>query len=53
MHLRGERCKAMADQLTTAGKERLVRRAGVLAPEDIAAVERAVRVQLGFGRDSS
>ncbi len=48
VHLGGERRKAMADQLTTASKERLVRRAGVLKREDISAVERAVRVQLGF-----
>lgn len=46
--VRGERRKAMADQLTTASKQRLVRRAGVLSPEDMLAVERAVRVQLGL-----
>lgn len=42
----GERRKAMADQLTTASKRRLSRRAGRLSPDDIAAVERALRVQL-------
>lgn len=46
----GERHKAMADQVTTASKQRLVRRAGVLAREDLAAVERAVRIQLGLER---
>lgn len=44
--LGNESCKAMADQLTTASKRRLVRRAGALSAEDLEAVERAVRVQL-------
>jgi mRNA interferase MazF len=48
VQLAGERRKAMADQLTTASKERLVRRAGMISREDMVAVERAVRVQLGF-----
>lgn len=38
--------KAMADQLTTASKQRLIRKAGDLSPEDLRGVERAVRVQL-------
>ena len=46
--LNGERCKAMADQITTASKQRLVRRLGALAPEDFTAVIRAVCVQLGI-----
>lgn len=44
----GERRKAMADQLTTASKERLTRQTGKLSPADLEAVERAVRVQLGL-----
>jgi mRNA interferase MazF len=44
--LGGERRKAMADQLTTASKQRLVRRAGELSRDDVATVERAIRVQL-------
>jgi mRNA interferase MazF len=48
VELGGERRKAMADQLTTASKERLVRRAGMLSQADIAAIEQALRVQLGF-----
>ena len=48
VQLAGERRKAMADQLTTASKLRLVRRAGVLSREDLEAVERAIRVQLGI-----
>lgn len=46
VHLEGDRRKAMADRLTTASKQRLVRRAGVLSRADLEAVERAVRVQL-------
>jgi mRNA interferase MazF len=46
--LAGERRKALADQLTTASKQRLVRKAGVLSRADLEAVERAVRVQLGL-----
>lgn len=44
----GARRKAMADQLTTASKERLIGRFGVLSAEHLAAVERAVRIQLGL-----
>lgn len=46
--LGGERRKAMADQLTTASKQRLVRKAGALSRDDLEAVERAVRIQLGL-----
>jgi len=46
--LAGEQRKAMADQLATASKDRLVRRMGLLEPSDVAAVERAIRVQLGL-----
>ncbi len=48
--LNGEARKAMADQLTTASKLRLQRRAGQVSAADLAAVERAVRVQLGLSR---
>jgi mRNA interferase MazF len=44
----GVRSKAMADQITTASKRRLVRRAGILGGDAMASVERAVRVQLGL-----
>ena len=40
--------KAMADQLTTASKQRLLNRAGQLSRSDLQAVEAAVRVQLGL-----
>ncbi len=40
--------KAMADQLTTAAKRRLQNKIGRLDPEDLDAVERAIKVQLGL-----
>lgn len=40
--------KAMADQLTTASKKRLINRVGTLSNEDMQAVENAMRVQLGL-----
>ncbi len=48
VQLDGRPCKAMADQLTTASKTRLLRRAGELRAGDLEAVERAVRLQLGL-----
>ena len=42
------RRKAMADQLTTVSKERLLRRLGRLESEDMAPVERAIVVQLAL-----
>jgi mRNA interferase MazF len=46
--LNGERRKVMADQITTASKHRLQRRLGMLSQEDIAALVRVVRLQLGI-----
>jgi mRNA interferase MazF len=46
--LNGAHRKAMADQITTASKDRLRRRLGVLGEDDIDAVIRAVRLQLGL-----
>ena len=46
--LNGERRKAMADQITTASKRRLQRRLGVLGKQDLEAVGRVVRLQLGL-----
>ena len=48
VRLRGEQRKAMADQLSTISKLRLRERVGRLNREDIAAVERAICVQLGL-----
>lgn len=44
----GRQSKAMADQLTTASKQRLVRKAGDLSAPDLQALESVVRVQLGL-----
>jgi mRNA interferase MazF len=44
----GEQRKAMADQLSTISKLRLRQRVGSLSLLDIAAVERAIRLQLGL-----
>jgi mRNA-degrading endonuclease toxin of MazEF toxin-antitoxin module len=38
----------MADQLTTAGKERLINKAGEVSASEMADLERAVRTQLGL-----
>jgi mRNA interferase MazF len=46
--LNSEQRKAMADQLSTISKLRLRDRVGRLSREDIAAVERAIRLQLGL-----
>jgi mRNA interferase MazF len=46
--LNSERRKAMADQLSTISKLRLRDKMGHLSQEDMAAVERAIRVQLGL-----
>jgi len=48
VRFRGEQRKAMADQLGTISKLRLRERIGRLNREDIAAVERAICVQLGL-----
>lgn len=42
----GKESKAMADQLATVSKERLFRRAGILAQEDMRKIEEAIKVQL-------
>jgi mRNA interferase MazF len=46
--LDGEKAKAMADQLTTASKERLTSQLSSLSSEDVKAVERAIKIQLGL-----
>ena len=40
--------KAMADQLTTASKERLTKKMGQVSREDLNKIERATAVQLGL-----
>jgi len=46
--LDGRQSKAMADQLTTVSKLRLIDQAGRLSRADMRKVERAMRVQLGL-----
>jgi mRNA interferase MazF len=46
--LRGKKQKAMADQLTTVSKSRLVNRVGRLSPKDLRGLEQVMRVQLGL-----
>lgn len=46
--LNGVAGKAMADQLTTADKSRLVDRIAMLSADDLRQVEEAIRVQLGL-----
>jgi mRNA interferase MazF len=44
----GKQSKAMADQVTTVSKLRLLNSVGSLSPSDLAAVESAVRNQLSL-----
>ena len=44
----GKPAKAMADQITTVTKERLLEFLGLLAPHDLHRVEMAIRIQLGL-----
>jgi mRNA interferase MazF len=46
--LRGEKRKAMADQLTTVSKQRLGSKLGALSSEDMTRVEAAIAVQLAL-----
>lgn len=46
--VRNKQGKAMADQLTTAAKQRLRKKIGTLRPFELNAVESAVRTQLGL-----
>ena len=48
--LNGEQSKAKADQIATASKHRLSNRLGSLSLADLAAVEKAVLLQLGIRR---
>jgi len=46
--LRGKKSKAMADQVMTVAKKRLINKAGSVKPGEMRQVERALRVQLGL-----
>jgi mRNA interferase MazF len=44
----GTESKAMADQLTTASKDRLVNKLGTISADDMKSIERIVKIQLGM-----
>ncbi|MCI0694689.1 type II toxin-antitoxin system PemK/MazF family toxin [candidate division KSB1 bacterium] len=44
----GKQSKAMADQLTTVSKQRLLNFTGKLSRADVRKIERAIKVQLGL-----
>jgi mRNA interferase MazF len=46
--LRGRQQKAMADQITTVSKSRLLDLEGLLSEGDVREIERAIRLQLGL-----
>ena len=46
--LNGESRKAMADQIATVTKQRLKSRLATLSPDDVRAIEQAIRIQLGL-----
>ncbi len=46
--LNGRLNKAMADQLTTVSKQRLISQVGRVSGDDLFQIERAIRVQLGL-----
>lgn len=48
VRVRGRDQKAMADQIRTVAKERLVEAVGALGFVDVRGVEQAIRVQLGL-----
>lgn len=48
--IHGKKNKAMADQLTTVSKVRLINCEGKLSQPDMKKVERAVKIQLGLSR---
>jgi len=51
--LQGELRKAMADQVATVSKPCLKELIATVSADDLRAVERALRVQLGLGSHSS
>jgi mRNA interferase MazF len=44
----GKQGKALADQLTTVSKLRLINKAGSISRADVEQVERAIKIQLGL-----
>lgn len=48
VHVNGKPSKALADQIRTMAKERLIGYIGALTGPDLLAVEQAIRLQLGL-----
>ena len=46
--VQGRKSKAMADQIMTVSKERLTERIVLLSPDEMHAVDMAIRIQLGL-----
>lgn len=46
--LNGKKSKAMADQITTAAKERFKKMLGMVSRDELKAIEQAVKIQLGI-----
>ena len=44
--LRGKKAKAMADQLTTVSKKRLINRVGTVSNAELEGIKRAISIQL-------
>jgi mRNA interferase MazF len=44
--LRGKKAKAMADQLTTVSKKRLINRVGTVSNSELEGIKRAISIQL-------
>ena len=44
--LRGKKAKAMADQLTTVSKKRLINQAGAVSNAELEGIKRAISIQL-------
>jgi len=44
--LRGKKAKAMADQLTTVSKKRLINQAGTITSAELEGIKRAISIQL-------
>ena len=48
INLSRKQCKAMADQMTTVSKLRLVKREGKISFSDMQKIEQAMKIQLGL-----
>jgi mRNA interferase MazF len=46
--VQGRACKALADQIRTVAKERLISHAGNVSMPEMAAIERAIKLQLNL-----